>query len=317
MSYAALSSQQQVESLAPVVSAVLEAHGLSGFSFESINHEYNSTFALLGAAGERFALRINVNSNKSLRNLNAEVEWVRQIKTVRAPKPQMRLDGGFVSQVWHEASGRVLDCVVYSWLDGVEPGDEPTIEQVYAMGVAMARLHEESVGFEFSAEAELPAYNDFYWGAVDYLLGDASELSSQEKSLVQAAKNRIEQVLAELYSQAEPQPIHADLHSWNVMWFEGELAVFDFDDAGIGLPVQDLANALYYLDTPDQEQALLDGYRSVRQLPEYSPDQLGLLKLQRRIMLLNYLYETTNPEHREMIPAYQAETFKRIRNVLS
>jgi Ser/Thr protein kinase RdoA (MazF antagonist) len=316
MSYANMSSEQQVASLTPVVEAALEAYGLSGFSFESINHEYNSTFALVGPDGQRFALRVNVNSNKSLKNLKAEVEWVRRIANVQVPSALKRLDGSFVSQIWHEASGRVLDCVVYSWLNGEEPGDEPTLEQVTAMGVALAKLHEQSVGFEFSEDAALPDYNDFYWGAPDYLLGEASELSSPEKSLVQGAKTRIEQVLAELYGSAKPQPIHADLHSWNVMWFEGELAVFDFDDAGIGLPVQDLANAMYHLDTPEQDQALIDGYRSVRALPEYKPEQLALLLLQRRIMLLNYLYETTNPEHREMIPEYQAETFKRIRNVL-
>jgi Ser/Thr protein kinase RdoA (MazF antagonist) len=316
MSYATMSSQQQVESLNPVVIAVLEAYGLTGFTFESINHEYNSTFALVGPAGERFALRINVNSNKSLGNLNAEVEWVRKIKNVRVPEPLVRLDGGFVSQIWHEASGRALDCVVYSWLEGDEPGDEPTLEQVYAMGAAMAQLHDGSVGFQFSPEAFLPDYNDFFWGAADHLLSDVSELSAQEKSLVMAVKNRIEQVLAALFSASEPQPIHADLHPWNVMWLDGELAVFDFDDAGMGLPIQDLATSLYYLDTAEQDQALLDGYRSVRPLPEHTSDQLNLLLIQRRILLLNYLYETTYPEHREMIPVYQAETLKRIRNVL-
>jgi hypothetical protein len=37
--------------------------------------------------------------------------------------------------------------------------------------------------------------------------------------------------------------------------------------------------------------------------------------LHRRIALLNYLYETANPEHRGMIPKYQEETLRRIQAV--
>ena len=108
------------------------------------------------------------------------------------------------------------------------------------------------------------------------------------------------------------QPIHADLHPWNPMWHEGEIALFDFDDSGFGLPIQDIATAIYYLDTKEQDAAFIAGYESVARLPAYSEKQMGLLLLQRRILLLNYLYETSNPEHAELIPEYQAETFKRI-----
>jgi hypothetical protein len=30
------------------------------------------------------------------------------------------------------------------------------------------------------------------------------------------------------------------------------------------------------------------------------------------LLLLNYLYETSNPEHAAMVPEYQAETFRRL-----
>ena len=95
------------------------------------------------------------------------------------------------------------------------------------------------------------------------------------------------------------------------MWNMGDIAVFDFDDCGIGLPVQDLATALYYLDTPAEREIVLEGYRSIRALPEYSDFQMQALLLQRRILLLNYLYETANEEHRELIPTYLPETMRR------
>jgi Ser/Thr protein kinase RdoA (MazF antagonist) len=80
--------------------------------------------------------------------------------------------------------------------------------------------------------------------------------------------------------------------------------------------VQDLATSLYYLDTPEQDAALLEGYRSVSSLPEYTERQMQVLLLHRRLILLNYLYETSNPEHRDMLPKYQIETIRRVSELL-
>jgi len=38
--------------------------------------------------------------------------------------------------------------------------------------------------------------------------------------------------------------------------------------------------------------------------------------LQRRLTLMNYLYGTTTPEHREMVPGYQDETIRQIERFL-
>jgi Ser/Thr protein kinase RdoA (MazF antagonist) len=111
--------------------------------------------------------------------------------------------------------------------------------------------------------------------------------------------------------------IHADFHGWNLMWSEDQLSIFDFDDCGFGLEAQDLAVALYYLDTPEQDAALLAGYKSVRPLPAYSDHQMKALLLQRRLMLLNYLFETKNQEHKEMLPAYLEKSLERVSTFLT
>jgi Ser/Thr protein kinase RdoA (MazF antagonist) len=315
--FAGMTADEQVESLRSCVGEVLEQYSLVAPVAESINHEYNSTFKVSAGSGEFFALRINVNSQRSIENLNAEIFMVNAIESVKTPKPVANKDGSFVTTGWHEVTGRKLNAVLYTWLDGEEPGDEPTDEQLFALGVAMAKLHVETLGLELPLDAELSDYTEFFWGSEDLLTGDSSELNSEEKALVAAATVRVDEVVAALQETGARRPIHADLHPWNVMWHEGELSVFDFDDSGVGLPVQDLATSLYYLDTPEQDEALLAGYKSVSALPEYTEQQMKLLLLQRRILLLNYLYETSNPEHREMIPAYQEETLRRIRNNLT
>ena len=318
-SFASLTVEQQIQSLIPAATSVLENYELGEVtSVESINHEYNSTFSVETSGGAKFALRVNVNSPRSIKNLNAEVEWLSQLASAGVVKvcvPVANRSGDLVTEVWHEGSGRTLKAVLFEWLDGSELGDEPTAEQVFALGAAMAKLHEQAMSVRLSDEAELPDLREFFWGAENMLTGSNSPLETETKDIISDAISRIDEVVASLFLRDVARPIHADLHGWNVMWHDGEVSVFDFDDSGFGVPLQDLATALYYLDTDEQNEAMLAGYASIRPVPEYSAEEFKALMLHRRIALLNYLYETDNPEHREMIPKYQEETLRRIQAV--
>ncbi len=308
--------EEQVESLSDCVQGILSQYDIGAFEFESINHEFNSTYRVKTQAGERYALRVNVNSNRTRENLNAEIFFVSNVTSVKTPRPVKNASGQFVTTGWHEASGRELSAVVYTWLDGAEVGDEPTNEQIFAMGAAMAQLHTEAENLALPGGADLPRIHDFLWGQKDMLLSPLSTLSEEDKSVIAAVKTEIESVVDALSREDTVRPIHADIHPYNVMWLDGELSVFDFDDSAIGLPVQDLATTLYYLDTEEQDQALLAGYASVRELPKFTERQMKLLRIQRRIILLNYLFETSNPEHKAMADDYAVETIRRVRALL-
>ena len=311
-----MTAAQQVESLSDCVAEILAQYDIGAHQGESINHELNSTFAVTCDNGEKFALRVNVNSHRTLENLRAETHWVNTISDVVTPRPVPNRNDGFVTSGWHEASGRQRIGVLYTWLEGEEPGDEPANEHLAAAGAAMARLHEGALSLRFPPGAALPDFTDFFWGDPDVLLTPDSVLTGEERDLVARAHARIEETLAHLRELATPQPIHADIHPWNMMWHEGTLAIFDFDDSGIGLPVQDLATSLYYLDNEEQVAAFLAGYASEGPLPAYTPEEMDLLLLQRRLVLLNSLLHSSNPEHRDIIPEYRAETMRRIVHVL-
>jgi Ser/Thr protein kinase RdoA (MazF antagonist) len=311
-SFASMTVEEQIASLDDCLAAILSHYDLGQYETESINHEFNSTFKVSFSLGQTFALRINVNSTRTIENLRAEIGWVSQIKSVSVPKPQLNLDGSAVSFGWHEASGRELPGVLYSWLDGEELGDEPTADQLQALGAAMAKMHLEAANLVLPEGALFPEYLDAFWGAPDFLTSASSALSEGEKTLIRDVLTKVTDTLVELRGEQALQPIHADLHPWNAMWHEGAVSVFDFDDSGLGLPIQDLATAIYYLDTTEQDAALRAGYESVAPLPTHTPEKLKLLLLQRRLLLLNYLYETSNPEHAALITEYQEETIRRI-----
>ena len=317
MAFADLSIEQQVETMLPLARQIIDGFDLGACELESINHEFNSTFKVTASSGERFALRINVNSKRTLPNLRAEIFWVVQLATVAGltvPVPIKNRSGEYISTAWHPILERNLHAVLFSWLEGEELGDEPTDEMMRAAGRAMARMHAAAQDIRLPESASLPIVDDVFWDNGDSI--EPSDLvTTEEKAIIAKAVEKIEAITRDLYSRNRPQLIHADIHRWNVMWQGSDVAIFDFDDCVIGLPVQDIAVTLYYNDTDEQDAAFLAGYQELAPLPEFTHDEMSALKLQRRIVLLSYILETENPEHRAIVPEYLAKTIKRIEEV--
>lgn len=285
----------------------------------SINYEFNATLKVETTDGQLFALRINTNSPRTPENLKAEIAFLRLLAAdgrVKVPQPIQNSEGDFYTSVFHEPSLRMFHCVLYSWIEGEELEDEPIDDQLKAMGVAMATMHLVAPTFELPHGATLPTFDDPLWWTEDFLLSEKSVLDAEAKEMISRALAAIKDGVAKFYEGTTSMIIHADMHGGNVLWNEDHLSVIDFDDCGFGLPIQDFATALYYFDTPEQDLAFKEGYKSVAPLPECSEREMKMFFLQRRIVLLNYLYETSNLEHKSMIPEYQEETLRRIRKYL-
>lgn len=308
-----------IKELAAFSHQILSRYPIEVKSAVSINYEYNATLKIEATDGQLFALRINTNSPRTPENLRAEIAFVRFLAKdgrIKVPQPIANTEGDFYTSILHEASGRTFHCVLYSWILGEELGDEPTDEQLSALGAAMATMHLVAQRFKLPEGSSLPTFDDPLWWTEDFLLSEKSVLDAEAKDLISRALSAIKSGVAKFYADATPILIHADLHGGNVLWHEGSLSVIDFDDCGLGLPIQDFATALYYFDTPEQDAAFKEGYNSIAPIPECTEREMKMFFLQRRIVLLNYLYETSNLEHKSMIPEYQEESLRRIRNFL-
>jgi Ser/Thr protein kinase RdoA (MazF antagonist) len=315
-----LPAEDQQNSLTAFATELLKDYGIHGAKVSCINFEFNATFAVESESGAKYALRININSTRTVENMKGEIEWVRHLNRtsgIHTPTPIATVKDNYIVSALHADSGQTLYGVMYSWLEGEELGDEPTLSQLHEVGRAIATLHQESTDFALSADAALPTFNDFFWGTEDFLFSDKSVLSDTDRASIQQAHDLIMQFTNDLYQNSKVHIIHADMHGWNLMWNEDQLSVFDFDDCGYGVEAQDLAVTLYYLDTPEQDEALLNGYKSVRPLPTYSANAMKALLLQRRLLLLNYLFETKNQEHKEMLPAYLEKSLERVSTFLT
>lgn len=311
---------EQIKSLTVFAHELLAQYGIGQAKVSCINFEFNATFSVETETGTKYALRININSTRTFENMKGEIEWVRHLNRtsgIHTPTPIATLSDQFVISGFHKDSGRTLFAVMYSWLEGEELGDEPTLSQLHEVGRAIAILHLESADFSLSADASLPTFNDFFWGTEDFLFSDKSRLSPNDRALIKEAHDHIMHFTRKLFMSSPVHVIHADFHGWNLMWHEDHLSIFDFDDCGFGLEAQDLAVVLYYLDTPEQDAALLEGYKSIKPLPQYSEIAMKALLLQRRLLLLNYLFETKNQEHRQMLPAYLEKSLERVSTFLT
>jgi Ser/Thr protein kinase RdoA (MazF antagonist) len=310
----------QTDSLTLFARGILKKYGISDAQVECINFEFNATFSVSTESGQKYALRLNINSTRTVSNILAETQWVRElarIPSVNVPTPIATLDDQFVVSALHEDSGQTICGVMYTWLEGEEIGDEPTLDQLRRVGQAIAHMHQNKSEFQLTDGAELPTFNDFFWGTEDFLFSVRSTLSPENKTLMKQAHDLIMQFTNELYATSPVRIIHADFHGWNLMWHEDQVFIFDFDDCGFGVEAQDIAVALYWLNTPTADSTLLEGYRSVRPLPAYSDKAMKALLLQRRLLLLNYLFETKNAEHKEMLPAYLKRSIELVSTFLT
>jgi Ser/Thr protein kinase RdoA (MazF antagonist) len=308
-----LARDEQIKEVSSVVDEICSGYFTDDVSFELISFEFNATFKVQ-CRSETYALRININSSRTRENVIAEIAFIHHLREqsqVQVPRPIPSREGGFVVEAILPSSTKPVLAVLFSWLDGSEVGEEAEPQQLFAIGVAMAGMHQAADVFELPGDSALPVLNDLFWGTTDLLFSTQSRLNDEDRRVLDQARIQIEEVISYFYARDSKIVIHADMHGWNLMWNMDDIAVFDFDDCGIGLPIQDLATALYCLDTPTERDIVLEGYRSIRALPEYSDFQMQALLLQRRILLLNYLYETANEEHRELIPTYLPETIRR------
>lgn len=319
MPFAEVTARTQVNRLRRLARAALPAWGLPDASLTLLHHGYNTTFRVDLPDGSRFALRVNTQPHKTAAHLRAEVAWLAALSAqtgLRVPTPQPTAAGALSAVVPSPDHGRALPLVLFSWLPGRDLGDRWTLSQTRAVGAVMARLHEHATRWTMPADAELPLFDDVLTDLPNRL-ADHPALDAEARQVLSTAYERAQRLQHEAFAGVPMIPLHADLHGGNIKWHDNQLAVFDFDDAGLGAPALDLAISAYYLrDDEAAEQALLAGYASVRALPSVTPEQFEAMVAGRNLLLVNDLLEQPNADLRAMVPGYVTTSVTRLRHWL-
>lgn len=318
--FAELSSRAQTVRLRAAALEVLRHWPIEVARVRLLLHGYNTTYRVDTADGQKFALRLDVNHRKPLPQLHAEMAWLdalaRDTELV-VPVPRPTLDGGFTAAVHVPSIGRELEAALFSWLPGPDLSRVASPRHLHELGRVTAALHAHAEGWVLPAGAWLPSVD--HWWEADFPLvaGPHQELTEERRRIFLGVAEHVRRVHAELAADEATIVLHADLHLANAKWHRGRLAVFDFDDALVGVRAHDLAISSYYL-RPREEliEALFEGYASVRPLPSLRLDQFEVLLAARNLLLVHELTTVDAGDFRELLPRFMLNSEIRLRHFL-
>ena len=258
-----------------VVEQALELWGLAGSQVTLIATRENHVYRV-DQGGTSFALRLHRPGLHLDAALQSELAWLAALgaEGIGVPTPIAATDGQYL----HTVDGTQID--VLSWLPGRPLGstsggiDHPDRLAVFrAIGREMARFHRASDRWTPPA-----AFSRWSWDPAG-LLGerplwdrfwDNPTLAVKDRDLLTRFRAVANTDLAGLEGSLDYGLIHADLVRENIMTDGQTVRFIDFDDAGFGFRLFDIATALIKnLDEPDYpalKDALLTGYRQERDI---------------------------------------------------
>jgi Ser/Thr protein kinase RdoA (MazF antagonist) len=283
----------------------------------------NAVFRIALRDGNRVVLRVHRRGYHSDEALQSEFDWMHALSAAGIEVPQVipSRNGKLFEKVFSAdlSEGRQVD--VIEWVDGrqlgaLESGLQMGVQSIAAnyfmVGQISARMHNQTS--EWRPPAGFVRHHWCEEGLVgsDPLWGrfwELDALSASQRELLKEAQVAIRSdLLAYGKSPRNFGLIHADLVPENLMVDGDRVRVIDFDDAGFGWHLFDLATSLYFLrGQSDFEVALsafLHGYRSHRPLPESDLRLLPLFLAARGTSYLGWVHQKKDTETaRTLTPA--------------
>jgi Ser/Thr protein kinase RdoA (MazF antagonist) len=291
-------------------------------NIEAIKVRENAVFRLDLATGGRAVLRVHRPGYHSDAELDSEFSWMQALGAANIPVPRVirsRLGRNFevVSSIAVDGP-RQVD--VFEWIDGrqlgsIEAGltvqDAAVERQYYAIGAIAARMHNQAVRWQYPIGFRRHAWDAAglvgeqpFWGR----FWELEALTKDQRELLTRTRSRLAGELAAHGTGPERYGlIHADLVPENVLVDGEDLRVIDFDDAGFGWHLFDLATSLYFITGESiyraARTALIRGYRSERELSEEALQCLPLFLAARGTTYLGWLHTRQGSDAaRELTP---------------
>jgi Ser/Thr protein kinase RdoA (MazF antagonist) len=282
----------------------------------------NAVFRIDLAGGGRAVLRVHRGGYHSDAELDSEFVWMRALEAagISVPRVIRSRRGRDFEVIELPARNGTRQIDVFEWIDGRQlgsveggiAGDSADIVTQYrTIGAIAARMHNHALEWQCPSDFRRHAWDaeglvgeEPFWGRFWELDG----LTPGQKSLFVRARARISQGLA-AYGMTPDRYglIHADLVPENVLIDGNRVRVIDFDDAGFGWHLFELATSLYFL-TADAiyttaREALIQGYRSEREMSDETLAWLPLFLAARGTTYLGWVHTRQGSDTaREMLP---------------
>lgn len=293
----------------------LDAWGIEAPQIRLIKERENAVYSVEDPSGHRYALKLHRYGYHSDQELLAEYSWIAALNEsgLRVPQPMASIEGSPLVHVAFEGRHHQLDLV--PWIEAeplaavsTDDAGPDELRRIYTeLGRLAARVHLQSQQWQVPAGFSRKA-----WDA-EGLLGQAplwgrfwelEALSPGQRDTVGAARAQAEIDLRHYAESPEGQAsfslIHADLVQDNVLVSDGALHLIDFDDAGFGWHLFELATALYFEREAEDFDLMLasmvTGYRDIKPLSDEQLAVLPLFFLLRSFTYLGWVHERPGSE---------------------
>jgi Ser/Thr protein kinase RdoA (MazF antagonist) len=293
---------------------------ISGASLALIKHRENAVFKL-EKDEFRAALRLHRHGYHSDDELRSELQWMQALSGsgVRVPNVIPAKSGDLFIRHSGDGLPGELQIDLFEWIEGeqlgsVEEGvaDPDEVAATYnAIGELAARVHNQATTWELPKgftrhawDAEGLAGDNPFWGQFWKL----AAASKSETELLERGRDRVFADLSRLSkSPNNYSMIHADFAPENVMVDVDGVRLIDFDDAGFGWHLFELATSLYFIHGEpyfDQaKESLIEGYRKHRSLTDEDLELLPLHFLARGFTYIGWVHTRHETETaRELTP---------------
>ncbi|NTJ67847.1 homoserine kinase [Agrobacterium rhizogenes] len=302
-----------------------------------MKYRENAVFRITLEDGQFAALRLHRPGYHDETSLRSELHFMAALRLggldVPSPVPTTNRQSLVRLQANRHFPDQHADVV--SWIDGVPLGQSGTpLSQsaemqeaiFFRIGQNMATMHELADAWEPPERFRRPAWD------TDGLVGekplwgrfwDCRGLSSESTIALSALRHELRRALANADNQnLDYGLIHADLVRENIFLTgtDSNVAFIDFDDAGHGFRLFDLATTLLKNRNepayPAIEKALISGYRSRRALSDAALASLPLFTVLRSLTYIGWLAERPEiPDSAERLSRYVDESLEMARKL--
>ncbi len=307
-----------------VAERALERWDLGAARLELISRSENVVFRVDNDCGETFVLRVHRPGYHTLAELNSEQVWNAALRSdgISVPHSRRTRAGEHYPSVGVPGTAESRHVSVVDWFEGVtmfeliQAEADGGIQAAHfeRLGRLIARMH------NVTGRWKPPAWFERHALDADGLMGPApfwgpfwesSVFTPSQRRIALDARTAFHAKLSALTKDSKHYGmIHADLVPSNVLINGDELHAIDFDDAGFGWFIFDVAVALTdYADGPQHDafrDALVAGYRSERNLEDEWLELLPMLYLVRALSVVGWAHERPGIDFVDDIPTLTA-----------
>ncbi len=301
--YAALSQRGRLRRVGQLAEAALKEYGLRQASAKFYMQAGHTLYKVRAAEPEPahadddlfepglYLLRVYKPGWQSSEAIKLELAWLAAMRSEAAlpvQEPIPRLDGGLLTQVCTPGVPEGRDCALLRWVKGRLLPGYGRAEHYRAQGRLMGRMHNFASRWQAPSGTGMRQYDwdGLFMNDAEVGLPWGESWQYLPPSWVEPFK-RVAAQFRELSEDWGKGPevyglVHGDMGlDANVLFRHGQPRLIDFEGAGFGYWMYDLAVALAHLIANPAlydrfREALFEGYCEERSLPEAQSAQLGL-----------------------------------------